>query len=400
MAIFGRNGKKKKSSKHAPQNGRRRSSSKQEAAPEKAPDSDMDMLPSLVEDLATSDDTCGDKPARALRILFSLSEHQDNRTDMVSASDLVPELLSFLKRCERGRSEQYLALLVLNNISIPRENKRAIALEYGGAQVLSRLLCVDPSCHLIAIILVNLTFADADLRKELVSPQIELIESLCFALRVASFTQEEYEDRQPLTVADGNAQYTPSDLLAAITKEDLRLRPALSELDYNRHFGHEPLVDPAHYLFPETARWCLSALKHLSRPSTKDAANILVKTGIMNLIMRFITVPSGETENEGEFTNAPTCWHSSSMQDAALFVVMNLAATKASRDYIRELDGVHRLTCITDYNKRVRRETRDGDEQRQLEFQRLKAVRHVASILVLVIKVCWLTLYRCIPVFH
>jgi hypothetical protein len=128
------------------------------------------------------------------------------------------------------------------------------------------------------------------------------------------------------------------------------------------------------------ARWCLSALKHLSRPSTKDAANILVKTGIMNLIMGFISVPSTDTENEGEFTNAPIGWQSNSMQDAALFVVMNLAATKASRDYIRELDGVHLLTCITDYNKRVRREMTDSDEQRQLEFQRLKAVSHYATI--------------------
>lgn len=379
MTLLGRKKIKEKSLKHAPQDGRLRSS-KQEAAPEKAPEADMDMLPRLVKDLATADETCGDKPARALRMLFSLSEHKDNRTDMVSGSHLVPELLSFLKRCERGSSEQYLALLVLNNISIARENKRVIALDCGGAQLLSRLLCLDPSCHLMAIILVNLTFADVDLRKELVSPQIELVESLCFALRVASFTQEEYDVRHPLTVADENAQYKPSHLLAAIMEEDMRLRPALSELDYNRYLGHEPLIDPAHYLYPETARWCLSALKHLSRPSTKDAANILVKTGIMNLIMRFVSVRSTDTENEGEFTNAPTGWQSNSIQDAALFVVMNLAATKASRDYIRELDGVHLLTCITDHNKRVRREMTDSDEQRQLEFQRLKAVSHYATI--------------------
>ena len=200
---------------HAPQEGRQRSS-KQEAAPQTTPEADMDMLPRLVEDLATADETYGDKPARALRMLFSLSEHKENRTDMVSGSDLVPVLFTFLKRCERGSSEQYLALLVLNNISIARENKRVIALDCGGAQLLSRLLCVDPSCHLMAIILVNLTFADVDLRKELVSPQIELIESLCFALRVASFTHEEYDARQPLTVADENAHYTPSQLLAAI----------------------------------------------------------------------------------------------------------------------------------------------------------------------------------------
>ena len=64
------------------------------------------------------------------------------------------------------------------------------------------------------------------------------------------------------------------------------------------------------------------------------------------------------------------------MQDAALFIVMNLAAMKSSRDHILELNGVYILTRITEYNKRVRRETGDvlTDEQKQLEFQRLKAV--------------------------
>ncbi len=37
---------------------------------------------------------------------------------------LVPTLLHFIKRCKRNSNEQYLALLVLNNISIPLENKR------------------------------------------------------------------------------------------------------------------------------------------------------------------------------------------------------------------------------------------------------------------------------------
>lgn len=76
------------------------------------------------------------------------------------------------------------------------------------------------------------------------------------------------------------------------------------------------------------------------------------------------------------FTNAPTTWQSNSMQDAALFIVMNLAAMKSSRDAILDLNGVNTLTRITEYNKRIRRDTGDDltDEQKQLEFQRLKAV--------------------------
>jgi hypothetical protein len=134
MALFGRK-KKKDRRKHveqAPPKDDGRKTDQEEAPPRtKSPshtEANMSMLPELVEHLATSADTSGDRPARALRMLFSLSEcaETDNRTEMVRKAGgmLVPELLDFLKRCELGSSEQYLALLVLNNISIPSENKR------------------------------------------------------------------------------------------------------------------------------------------------------------------------------------------------------------------------------------------------------------------------------------
>jgi len=311
MAIFARKNKKKDKKLNIEQAPPKQDVriSRQEEPPtqsrrkKKSPppvEANMDMLPELVEHLATSADTSGETPARALRMLFALSEKSDtdNRIEMVREAGgmLVPELLDFLKRCERESSEQYLALLVLNNVSIPSENKRLIALDCGGASVLSRLLCLDPSCHLMAIILVNLTFADAELRKEIVTKSnIELIESLSFALRVASFTQEEYDARQPLSVPNENDQYTPSFLLSSIMQEDMRTRPALGELDYNNassyYHSHEFLVDPAHMLYPETARWCLSALKNLSRPCKDSAAaHTIVKSGIVHLIMRFVSI--------------------------------------------------------------------------------------------------------------
>jgi hypothetical protein len=75
----------------------------------------------------------GDKPARALRLLFSLSEHcSDDRIKMVSDNpDLIPKLLSYLEQSDRGSSEQYLTLLVLNNLSIPGANKRVSAKAVG-----------------------------------------------------------------------------------------------------------------------------------------------------------------------------------------------------------------------------------------------------------------------------
>ena len=83
----------------------------------------LQHVPQLIQDIKMNES--GDKPARALRQLFALSElPSDNRTEMVAETDLVPTLLTFLQRTERGSSEQYLTLLVLNNISIPAQNKR------------------------------------------------------------------------------------------------------------------------------------------------------------------------------------------------------------------------------------------------------------------------------------
>ena len=88
----------------------------------------MDMLPDLIRVLQISKETSSNNPARALRQLFALSEHghTENRTKMVwgYGKELVPSLLGFLERCQRSSSAQYLTLLVLNNISIPIENKR------------------------------------------------------------------------------------------------------------------------------------------------------------------------------------------------------------------------------------------------------------------------------------
>lgn len=117
-------------------NHRHRPQAQAQAATTTAPT--MELVPDLINDLETAPTASGDAAARALRMLFSLSEHGggggggdgnnsgENRIAMVreDGGRLVPVLLNFLRRCERGSSEQYLALLVLNNISIPSDNKR------------------------------------------------------------------------------------------------------------------------------------------------------------------------------------------------------------------------------------------------------------------------------------
>lgn len=167
---------------------------------------------------SVSPDPSAELPSWALRCLFSLSEHssqKEQRIHMVRAScapseeekeewvdddgdapplSLVPALLSFLQRCPRDSSEQYLTLLVLNNLSIPTQNKRLIGLEHGGAKALGGLLCEDPGCHLLVIIVVNLTFGDNALNRDLLRVRsgesekewdVQLVDSLSYALLVS-----------------------------------------------------------------------------------------------------------------------------------------------------------------------------------------------------------------------
>lgn len=100
---------------------------------------------------------------------------------------LIPALFAFLRRCPRdddnNTPEKHLTLSILNNLSIPAENKRLIALEYSGAKILGRLLSKDPDCQMLVIIIVNLTFGDEDY--PLVDPEDPLTRRM--VARVVSF---------------------------------------------------------------------------------------------------------------------------------------------------------------------------------------------------------------------
>ena len=280
-----------------------------------------------------------------------------------------------------------------------------IAIEYNGAEILARLLCEDPSSHLLALVLVNLTYestsesnttaievtmGENDKKRNTVnvisskkgsqalgtsgsklSPNKELlatnaktalVESLAFALRVSTLTQEEYEERRE-TIEDCNFSddyLSPATRLSILMAKDQQLRsiseakhetptqhrskvlPAtaspeqiLKQLKSNEHelqqwgsvdgtivdrYGSHrdsrpggrsgflskqdtqarqrpfhlhppPMVDRSKQVYPETAKWCLSALRNLTKPCHYDAtaAHVMIKSGIFSLVVQCIT---------------------------------------------------------------------------------------------------------------
>ena len=308
-------------------------------------------------------------------------------------------------------------------------------MDHGGAHLLSRLLCIDPSCHLMAIVLVNLSFADADLRRELVAPSssVQLVDALSYTLLMATLTPEEHAARPPLIDPnDHTIKYmgrtgaeeinlSPRKLLAAALSEDRKYRPSLVDRPYPE--AGLAAFDSGHLMYSETARWCLCALKNLTRPS-KDplAAHALMETSIVPLILKFVTVTGlddggndgivdgtanggtrtagaggddfgaacgstcgwngGEEEFQAELANDPSMWDANSLQDAALFTILNMSSVSAARPYLREFDAARPLgTIIVTATRRLGSRPTETDQQKQLAFQCLKARMAVAFLL-------------------
>ncbi len=204
---------------------------------------------------------------------------------------LVPTLLQFLQQCDANSSEQYLALLVLNNVSIPSENKRIVAVDYKGAKILSKMLCWYPESSLISIILVNLCFCDSALRMQLVQSsgtgegELDdgtfpfIIEAFAYALQVSTLPKDEEPPFVP------QRDKTPRDLLTELQHA--------TGMDAS-HTSHAQLPFSSNIAHPETAKWCMCGMKNLSRPSRDPvAAKKLIQCGVLNVILRVLQVGSG-----------------------------------------------------------------------------------------------------------
>jgi hypothetical protein len=67
------------------------------------------------------------------------------------------------------------------------------------------------------------------------------------------------------------------------------------------------------------------------------------------------------------------------MQDAALFIILNLTALESAREFVRNADGVYLLTQLAEYRQRNPTQM-TLDEGKQLDFQCLKAKMALAYI--------------------
>lgn len=270
---------------------------------------------------------------------------------------------------------------------------------------MSNLLCEEPSCHLLAICLVNLSFSCVTLRRDWVALNKELhwMEALTFAIRIGSMTRDEYHLVQPFLEQSSSHRLTPAEHLS-ILRADERVRSGNGSSCFQIH---ETLPPTGDQLFPETVRWCLCILKNLSRPHPEiTISDVVFESGIVPFLFQCITlchvksrsptitgshkdtydvVPSPSNTSSSVALNSPENWDSTSAEDAALYVVMNLAAQQENHQKLVDLDALLLLSLVTQYAESHPRDDECGDftpdHLRVMDFQSLKARMAMSFIL-------------------
>jgi hypothetical protein len=265
---------------------------KSAAVPTKPPT--LDDIPDLVEQMLNSK---GEKSAAATKRIYELCDvgHKQNRVPMVCSGKY--DVLTPLAKCltQESGDGRHLACLALNNLSIPTENKRVMALGPASKDVIGGLCKViaedKQESYLCCICLMNLSFLEASIT----------------SILQHSPGQEE-----------GSPLDNPDSLLRVLEKL-LTNSPAVPKSGSGKSEG---------------VRWACGLIKNLAK--SEENAAMIGKTDI----------PKCVVENIRSTTAPPSRWTSNSLEDFSLFVILNLAQWPVSREALINAGAVEVIKPI------------------------------------------------------
>jgi len=284
-----------KPTKAAPLPSKKEEEKKPAPAPAKPPT--LDDIPELIE---TMTNETGEKSAAATKRIYELCDvgHKQNRVPMVCSGKW--DVLTPLAHCltQESGDGRHLACLALNNLSIPTENKRVMALGPASKDVIGGLCKViaedKQESYLCCICLMNLSFLEASITTIL----------------------------QHSPVPEGSSE------LAPLENPDSLLR-VLEKLLTN-----SPAVPKSGSGKSEGVRWACGLIKNLAK--SEENAALIGKTEI----------PKCVVENIRATTAPPSRWTSNSLEDFSLFVVLNLAQWPVSQEALVEAGAVEVIKPI------------------------------------------------------
>lgn len=253
----------------------------------------MEDIPDLLETMTTE---TGEKSAAATKRIYELCDvgHKQNRVPMVCSGKY--DVLTPLAQCltQDSGDGRHLACLALNNLSIPTENKRVMALGPSSSAViggLCRVIAEDKQeSYLCCICLMNLSFLEASITAML----------------------------QHSPSSDGGSDPVPpldnADSLIRILEKLLKNAPAVPKSGSGKSEG---------------VRWACGLIKNLAK--SEENAALFGKTDIPKCVV-------GNLRNTS--SSPPSRWTSNSLEDFSLFVVLNLAQWPVSRQALIDAGAI------------------------------------------------------------
>jgi len=251
----------------------------------------LDDIPDLVNTMLSEK---GEKSAAATKRIYELCDvgHKQNRVPMVCSGKW--DVLTPLAKCltQESGDGRHLACLALNNLSIPTENKRVMALGPASKDVIGGLCKViaedKQESYLCCICLMNLSFLEAS---------------------ITSILQH-----SPTTDGSLKAPLDNPDSLIKVLEKLLSNTSTVPKSGSGKSEG---------------VRWACGLIKNLAK--SEENAALFGQT----------TIPKFVVENlrNGSMT-PPSRWTSNSLEDFSLFVVLNLAQWSGSKEALIEAGTV------------------------------------------------------------
>merc|ERR1712084_68195 len=257
----------------------------------------LEDIPELIKQMTEEK---GEKSASATKRIYELCDvgHKQNRVPMVCGGKwdvLTPLALCLTQESGDGR---HLACLALNNLSIPTENKRVMALGPASKDVIGGLCKViaedKQESYLCCICLMNLSFLEASITTILQYSPVD-------------------EGAEPVPPLDN------SNSLIRVLEKLLTNTPSVPKSGSGKSEG---------------VRWACGLIKNLAK--SEENAKLFGQTEI----------PKCVVENIRTTTAPPSRWTSNSLEDFSLFVALNLAQWPISREALVEADAVNVIQPI------------------------------------------------------
>ena len=251
----------------------------------------MEDIPELIETMMGEK---GEKSAAATKRIYELCDvgHKQNRVPMVCSGKY--DVLTPLAECltQESGDGRHLACLALNNLSIPTENKRVMALGHSSSAVIGGLCKViaedKQESYLCCICLMNLSFLEASITSMLQHSPVP-------------------EGSDPIPPLDN------PDSLIRILEKLLNNAPAVPKSGSGKSEG---------------VRWACGLIKNLAK--SEENAALFGKTDI----------PKCVVDNIRNTTAPPSRWTSNSLEDFSLFVILNLSQWPGSREALIQAGAI------------------------------------------------------------